>query len=131
VIQELVIEDVHVRAQLSAPGGHVSREAEIPEIRLRDMGSRTRDGVPVSELTGLVVRTILTAAARQGVDLPQSVRQSLRSQLPPLGGVVVGAQGEGAQGLLEDTARKLEEETGRALRGLFGKEPEKEQATEP
>jgi hypothetical protein len=65
------------------------------------------------------------------VDLPQSVRQSLRSQLPPLGGVVVGAQGEGAQGLLEDTARKLEEETGRALRGLFGKEPEKEQATEP
>lgn len=130
VIQELVIEDVHVRAQLSTAGGHVSREVTIPQIRLADVGSRTRGGVLVSELSGLVVRAILTAAAKQGVDLPHTVLQQLRGQLPPLGGVVVGvgeaARGVGSQGaeeLLEGAGRAVEEGAGRALRGLLGKEP--------
>ena len=81
VIGELLIADVAVHTRWAGQ----SLDIEIPEIRLKDIGSDSDSGAAVSEVTAVVVQAILDAVLRNGNLLPEAFTKDLSKALEGLG----------------------------------------------
>jgi len=83
VIERILITDVTARVRYEAGGTTLAdASVHIPELALDDLSS---DGMTVSELTSLVVRTILKATVQSGGGvLPEAVLTDLGGQLEEL-----------------------------------------------
>ncbi|GAB4189095.1 MAG: hypothetical protein Kow00105_03650 [Phycisphaeraceae bacterium] len=156
VIRELVITDVNVKAEVI---GGVSVPVKVPEIRLTDIGTGSDKGVPLKDLSGIIVTSILATVADQaGNLLPEGIGEGLQGGLAAVGDLgdfgvqVIGdvtAQagqivGEAAEKLGESAeevgkaAQQVGEEAGKAveklgegLGGLLGgKKKQEESSTE-
>lgn len=115
VLQRIVIRDVEARLRLSAVGVGAGATVTIDEIALDDVGSRS---YTIPEITALVVRTLLSAALRNGGDLiPSDLAGALRESLGDLGGLNIEIAGDTVEEVRE-VGEKLEE-AGKALKGLF------------
>jgi hypothetical protein len=117
VITKILITDVSARVRYEAGGSSVAdASVHIPEIVLDDLSS---EGMTVSELTSLVVRTILSATVKNGGGiLPAGVLDDLGGQLDDL-------TERGKEKLLERLEDELEDDEKALLdaaKGLFGKD---------
>jgi hypothetical protein len=130
VIGELRIEDVTAQLKLLPQGGRLTElELAIPEIRLTQVGSGS-DGLPVTELAGIVLKGVLEAVSRQGGSLPAGIGGDLQTSLRRLTRVPIGMPGSvpeagGSSGgaveeLVGGAQRELEEGARKAVRGLGG-----------
>jgi hypothetical protein len=83
VIKELLIRDVKVHADMLPVGGQLTRvDLDIPEIRLRDIGSGTDNGVAMQEVTNVVLKAIFGAIVKKGGGLiPPDITASLGRNL--------------------------------------------------
>lgn len=158
VVRDLVIRDVTARIRLvGLPGVRAAgREVtvQIPEVRLQDVGSRTKGGVVASQLLGTVVVAVVQAVAREVPQLPGNVAGELRAGLGRLGGLPLAVSGEVATSAedlaagalkdlgdavtdpgkvveepgkaVDDTTEALKERGRETLRGLLGGEEEPE-----
>lgn len=122
VIRELLIENVKVHVDLLGVAGKVSQvDVPIDKIELKDVGSGGKS-VGVSDLAGVILKTIITVALQKGIDLPGDIAGELTNSLS-------GLQDLGDQGitvLLGDggvvqTMGKTAEELGKAA-GDVGKQ---------
>jgi hypothetical protein len=94
-------------------------DVKIPEIRLRDVGSRTGGSTLVANLSAVVIKAVLEAVVRKGGNLPGRIGADLRgglSKLDGVGGEVVGQVTRIGGGVGE----KVEGIVGGAVRGLGG-----------
>jgi hypothetical protein len=107
IIQELVIRDVKAHGKLDAMGAKLSEfDVEVPEIRLRDIGSASGAGIPIEELVGVVTKAILQAVA--GSRLPGDLTRELRGNLAQLGtvGIEVPTSLSELEGQLDSEAQR-------------------------
>ncbi len=120
VIREVLIRDVTARGQLiSLQGERTKLEVNVPEIRMRDLGSG-ESGMSMTQLAGVLMKAILAGVAQQSASLPSELSGDLRRHLAPLGkvrvevpGVATSAAGRSVQSV-EDAAEKA----GELLEGL-------------
>ncbi|MEO0588038.1 MAG: AsmA family protein [Planctomycetota bacterium] len=152
IVDEITITDVTVVA--AALGQEI--EIDIPEIALTDIGSETTGGVLLSQLQGVIIKAIMDAAVKSGVDLPGAMGTALAAGLANVPEIAdIGSQsidevskvvseklgevgvGEEAQAVVEDlgTAAKESLEGGadkageaikQGLGGLLGGNKDKE-----
>ncbi len=133
VVRELLIRDLTARVEVNealsrALGRQSIVPLEIAEIRLENVGEDR--SVTLAQLTDLIVKTVLTAVARQGGGtLPSLLVGEVRANLNGLAslpgaltselGSEVGERLEQAvkelPGSVGDTGKKLVEESGRAV----------------
>jgi len=108
VIEEVVLTDIRVKAELSLTG-LATREYDIriDEIRLQNVGSETEGGSVVAELWGTIMKAVLSAVLRAGADiLPDVMKDGLGAGLKGLrsvGGATIHVAGESV-GLVVDVA---------------------------
>lgn len=137
VVEQLRIRDVTARVQLAAAAGKLTElEVKVPSIELENVGTET-GGVPLRRLATVVVGAVIDAVMRKRGQLPAELVADLEArlgaldrlpiQLPEGLGRVSG--GEQLQEAVEREKKRateqLEEEAGKALRGLLGgDEPE-------
>lgn len=112
-IGEMVVREVTARVRLeSGMGDGAGATVEIPEIRLRDVGSGQGGAVALSELAALTVQVVLRGVVRESGGLPGSLGELLRGQVGSLPGNLdvrwpdAGA-GEGLQEQAEERLREL------------------------
>lgn len=124
VIRKLLIENVKVHVDLLPVGGKISQvDVPIDRIELKDIGSGGKS-VAISDLAGVILKTIITAALHKGIDLPGDIAGELTSSLGDLrnlsdqGITVLLGDGDVAQ-----TVGKTAEELGKAA-GEVGKQAE-------
>lgn len=116
VIRELVIRNVEVHATLLPLGGKASRvDATIPEIRLKDV-PRTKGGAGMKELTGVVMKAILSAIANKVGNLPKDLSEDLLKGVGPVLEQLGGTVGTVLEGSAKD-AEKLVEGLGGLIPG--------------
>jgi hypothetical protein len=119
IIKELVIEDARVAACLLAtPGTALRQDLPIPTIRLRDVGAEGGQGALIGEIAGIVVQSVLGAAAAGGNGvLPASMITDLSKQVGSLAkSGIGGAQlNKALDDVRKDPAKALE-----ALGGVLG-----------
>jgi hypothetical protein len=85
VIGELLVRNIAARIDLGAAAGKTDRVAvEIPEIRLRNVGSAGAGGATVAEVSRVVVMAVLTAVAKRG---PEELAGKLLREVGSLGNV--------------------------------------------
>jgi hypothetical protein len=110
---------------------------EIPEIELRNLGEEG-GGMTTAQLSNLVVKTLLTAVARQGVNLPGALVGELEHGLrgvAGLPGAILHGASESLGATAGDAVRRLGDEAvddlgalgrkaGGALGGLLGRDGE-------
>jgi len=150
VINDLRITDIKVRTNMLPASGAIQQPIPIADIHLQDIGSDTDQGVMMSQLTGIVMKSVLAAVAHQltGV-LPGAVIGGLDAGLKGIGDIggktieeLGGVMGKGAEGLkegadkLKEGAGKVGEEADKIIEGvggLFGgkKDKTEDQTTEP
>ena len=116
VVRELVIRDVEARVDWAKELGESGRVvAQIPEIRLRNVGSG--GAVGMAQLTDIIIKAVLEAVAKHGVGLPGVMLGELRSGLGGLsrlpGGIVVDIGGRAA----EQLGRAVPDEISGSVRG--------------
>lgn len=92
VIQEVAITNIKVHAKYLPLGKTgslpTSLDVDIPEIRIKDFGSESDNGVVMSELTGIIVKSVLTAISKKtGGLLPPELLGGLNDGLSQLKGV--------------------------------------------
>lgn len=87
VIRKVVIEDITVDAQMTSIGGDLTRvPVTIERIELTDLGTDSDQGVLMSELTGIVMKAILSAVVKKaGSFLPEGIAGDLGDGLAKLG----------------------------------------------
>ena len=113
VIREVMIEDVNVDVELFTLGKERrSLKVHIPEIQLSNLGMDSDEGVVLSQMTGILIRSILLAVVQQSGDLlPSAMLNGLEEGLAGLQGLgKVGMQvftGVGEQ--LDQVGEQLEE----------------------
>jgi hypothetical protein len=113
VIESLVIRNVAAHLRMpSLPVSQGKVDVTIPEIRLRDVGTKDGNGVAISELTSIVTNAILTAVMRNGVNLPGAIVGDLRQGLGRLGKLDI----ESTRGLTEVGGKVL----GDVVEGIKG-----------
>ena len=149
VIRQIAIRDINVHADVKIVGDKPTQiDLNIPEIRLKDVGSGSEGGVMLSQLSGVLIKAILEASLKQGGDLlPEAVLGGLGSglqEIEALGqGVVTQASkaiddtgktlddtGKAVQDVtkkIEQTGKQLEENLGGLLKGLDGSKNKKDQ----
>ena len=67
IVEELVVRNITARIDLGAAAGKADRiVVEVPEIRLRKVGSAGAGGASIEKITRTVVTAVLTAVAKQG-----------------------------------------------------------------
>ncbi|MHC4217877.1 MAG: hypothetical protein ACYSU7_05410, partial [Planctomycetota bacterium] len=128
VIEEVVISDVNVEADVFGVGGQLDR-ARIPikEIRLTNVGA---DGADSSELTNVVMKAIMAAVLANGADLPADMVNDLGGAmggLTSLGDMGIGGSYDvGGQvmnlagGSLDEATKGLGKSVDDAVKGLGG-----------
>jgi hypothetical protein len=118
IIREIVIKDVQVHVSLLAVGDTPIRHTvPINELRLTDVGTVGDNGVQVAELTGILVKAILTSVIERGGDiLPKDISGELASALENLGSL------EAIGVTLRDEAGSVLKGLGQGLGGLIGTE---------
>jgi hypothetical protein len=118
IIGELVIRDVTVHAALLPGGKMTAITLNIPEIRLKDVGSHTTGGVMIQELWPILTQAILSAASEKlANDLPKDVGQSLARAVEQ---AKKAAGKDGGSQLLNDAGAVIQ-----GLGGLLGGDKER------
>ncbi len=85
-IDEVLIRNVQVHFDLLPEGGDLTRiDLPIDEIRLTKVGSNSNKGVLITELTGILLKAVISAAIQKGGDLiPSALLGDLTGQLAQL-----------------------------------------------
>ncbi len=120
LVEELRIEDVTAHVRLLPVGGRLTElEVQVPAIRLTNVGEG-KGGLPVAQLSGLVVQAVLEALARKGVGLPGQLAGELQAGLARLPLRVPGPAraGESAREAVEGAGRAIREGAGRVFENL-------------
>lgn len=128
IIKDLDIKDVKVTVDmLDTPLPVGSLVVPIDEIKLTDLGSAS-NGLPMSDIVGIVVRTVLaTASANGGGIIPADMLSDLQSQLGALGnldelGIKVTSQvGAELQKAADNARQQLEKGLGDAAKTVEDK----------
>lgn len=141
VIRNLEIRDVNVHVNLIPAGGELTKvDVPIDLIQLKDVGSGG-ESVRMSDLAGVILKTIMTVAVQKGGQLPGDIATELTNGLGELqnlgdqgitvllgdGGVVqtFGKTAEELGKTAEEGAKKLGDEAkkiGEGIGNIFGKE---------
>lgn len=141
VIRNLEIRDVNVHVNLIPAGGELTKvDVPIDLIQLKDVGSGS-ESVRMSDLAGVILKTIMTVAVQKGGQLPGDIATELTNGLGELqnlgdqgitvllgdGGVVqtFGKTAEELGKTAEEGAKKLGDEAkkiGEGIGNIFGKE---------
>jgi hypothetical protein len=129
IVNELVIRNITVHADLAPSGGGVIAQAAgqlgkvtipIEEVRLTDVGKTGEgvggSGVTIGELAGLVIEAVLAAAVEKGGDLlPADIAGDIRARLASLGNLE--KLGQTVEQIGEDLKKaKTPEEIGEAVK---------------
>ena len=120
VIGEVLIRDVTARGQLiPLQGERTKLEVNVPEIRMRDLGSG-ESGMSMTQLAGVLTKAILAGVAQQSASLPSELSGDLRRHLAPLGKVRVEVPGvaTSAAGRSVQSVKDAAEKAGELLEGL-------------
>ena len=120
VIGEVLIRDVTARGQLiPLQGERTQLEVNVPEIRMRDLGSG-ESGMSMTQLAGVLTKAILAGVAQQSASLPSELSGDLRRHLAPLGKVRVEVPGvaTSAAGRSVQSVKDAAEKAGELLEGL-------------
>ena len=120
VIREVLIRDVTARGQLiPLQGERTKLEVNVPEIRMRDLGSG-ESGMSMTQLAGELTKAILAGVAQQSASLPSELSGDLRRHLAPLGKVRVEVPGvaTSAAGRSVQSVKDAAEKAGELLEGL-------------
>lgn len=81
VVRELVVRDVKATLAMSGFGSRLaSTSIEVPEIRLRDLGSDS-DGVQLAELIGQIARGVVQGVVRKQPELASALGGELRGRI--------------------------------------------------
>ncbi len=89
VIQHVALEGIDVQVDLLPVGGALTRvPLKIERIDLRNVGSQNPNGIELAELTGILLKAILTSVANKGGSLlPKDITRELTSGLAGLKGL--------------------------------------------
>lgn len=120
VIREVLIRDVTARGQLiPLQGERTKLEVNVPEIRMRDLGSG-ESGMSMTQLAGVLTKAILAGVAQKSASLPSELSGDLRRHLAPLGEVRVEVPGvaTSAAGRSVQSVKDAAEKAGELLEGL-------------
>lgn len=120
MIREVLIRDVTVRGQLiPLQGERTKLEVNVPEIRMRDLGSGEH-GMSMTQLAGVLMKAILAGVAQQSASLPFGLSGDLRRDLARLGKIRVEVPGvaTSATGRAVQSVKDAAEKAGELLRGL-------------
>jgi hypothetical protein len=128
VIEEVVITNVNVQADVFGVGGQLDRaRVPIKEIRLTNVG---RDGADSSELTNVIMKAIMAAVIANGADFPADLVNDLGGSMQGLsslasmgvdGSFDVGGQMTNlADSALDEATKGLDEGTKDVIKGLGG-----------
>ncbi len=126
IIKELVISDIQVTTDYPLVS-EVKQPITIADIRMENVGSKTKNGVLLSQVYGIVIRSVLLNASTQLTDvLPKAVVGSLQDgvrQIGSIGGMTVEDLGS----LLKDAGKIGDQlggdagkNVGKALKGIGG-----------
>ncbi|MEM9252487.1 MAG: AsmA family protein [Planctomycetota bacterium] len=128
IVNEITITNINAVAE--ALGQEV--EVVIPEIKLTDVGSDTENGVLLSQLQGVIIKAIMEAIVKKGIEIPdlQSALAGGLAKVPDITALgdtqidgltqkadeLVKSLGgdENTQKMVEDAGAKLKEATGDA-----------------
>lgn len=141
VIRKLELRDINVHIDLVPEGGALTQvDVPIDVIELKDVGSGGKE-VKISDLAGVILKTIMTVAVQKGGQLPGDIANELTNGLGELqnlgdqgitvllgdGGVVetLGKSAEELGKQAEEGAKKLGDEAkkiGEGIGNIFGKE---------
>ena len=123
VIDELLIRQVHAKLRFASPGGRLTEyEVEIPEIRVRGLGSGSAEGLQIPALIADVTKAILKAIADKSGRLPINLAGDVNRRLARLGLPeieVPGGVNERA-GRIGDRIGEAAERAGDVIEGLGG-----------
>jgi len=121
VIRDLRIRNVDAKLRLAGPGGAAGRslDLQIPESRLRDVGSQTEGGGVASQVGATVMTAVLQAVVRGGGGVAGFLTGDLRPQVGRVGEVPLQVVGEVSRiaGVGRTAGETPEEATGGALEG--------------
>jgi hypothetical protein len=118
IIHELVVRDITGHFDLGTVRGDADRvRVEIPEIRLRNVGSAKSGGVTVAEISRTIVRAVLTAVGKQA---PAELGLSLLRGLRGFGSLSLEIEGLRDQPLAENAGKAAAELGGGASRAIEG-----------
>lgn len=101
VIENLSIRDIEVRVRMDST---YNDTIKVPDIELKNIGSDTDNGVVMSELTGMMTKTILTHVVASAGRLPFAIAEGLTDELQDLtalGGDIAGQMGGEAQRIIQ------------------------------
>jgi len=125
IVRELTITNVAAKLRQEVVAGQgAAITVNIPEIRLRDIGSNS-GGVTMGELTGIVTKALLDAVTKAG-GVPSAILGDLTGSLKGLGHVAVelpagvGTATQAAGDLTTELGGKAGKEVGKALKGIGG-----------
>jgi uncharacterized protein involved in outer membrane biogenesis len=122
VINELVISDIKVHADMLPIGGELTRvNLDIPEIRLKDVGSDSDNGVVMQEVTNVVLKAIFAAIVQKGggvvpPDITLAIGKNLQG-MESLSKFGIGGVGELGE-RLDETAKQVGK-IGETLKGVI------------
>jgi hypothetical protein len=115
MIRQIAIRNVMVHVDLMPVGGSVTKlNVPIDEVRLTNVGSDPDNAVKMSDLSGVLVKAIITAAINKaGKELPGEILGDLQGGLAQL-------QGMGDMGLnvIGDVTQGVQEGVGNAVEGI-------------
>ena len=137
VIREVDIRDVTVHIDLVPVGGELTKfEVEVPEIQLHDLGSDGEQGMPITEVTGVLLKAILQSAIENGKGvIPLDFASDLTTTLSGLKSIgdfgldFTGQVGDVGKDVGE-AVKKVGEGAGEVLKGFGGFLPKKEDQDE-
>ena len=124
--KRFIINDLHIQnviVHVDMLGGRELTKLNVPidEIRLRNVGSGSKRGVLLSELSSVIIKAILTTAAERGGGIiPEDVVSDLKSRLAQLEGLERIADVEKFGELLKPGADL--KDVGKAIGDLLKKE---------
>lgn len=122
VIKEITLKDVKVDAQVKQMGGLLGTATvriNIPEIRVKDIGTDEGNAVAIEEVTGVVTAAVLKAVLEQGGGvLPPEIAKGLNGALGGIGGASIEVIGGVTKGVLDGTGKMIEG-VGKGIEELF------------
>jgi putative FmdB family regulatory protein len=131
VVKELRIEKVKVRLRNLVGGRKGIVDADLPDIVLKDVHSDGSIDVLASEVSGVVISSVLQATVAANIEglsgaVSDGIRDTLKDMvgdLPAdLRGPVESIRGS-LGGALDDAGTQIKQGVGGALQGLFGDKP--------